>query len=123
MSIGNGTILSLMRRAGEPDGAPGGLTVGIVRGTWGLRVMELRALCACGGSRHVHRFEKNGQWAKNKLLICIDLTCPFMDLAHTYRTYRTRPRLFPNRREQDFSRFNKETTRERQSLRPPTRKP
>lgn len=53
----------------------------------------------------------NGQ--KNKLLICIDLTCPFMDLAHTHRTYRTRPRLFPNCREQDFSRFNKETTRER----------
>lgn len=101
-----------MRRAGEPDGAPGGLTGGVVRGTWGLRVMELRALCGGVADMFIDlRKMDNGQ--KNKLLICIDLTCPFMDLAHTYRTYRTRPRLFPNRREQDFSRFNKETTRER----------
>lgn len=93
VSLRNGTILSSLRRAGEPDGAALGLPGRVVEALVRQRAMGLRTL---SGDRAVHQLgEKwtmdngqwamgNGQWAEYlKLLIRMDLACPFTDKAHT----------------------------------------
>lgn len=92
VSLRNGTILSSLRGAGEPDGAVLGLPGRVVEALVRQRAMGLRAL---RDGRAVHRLgEKwtmdNGQWTENlKLLICMDLACPFAGLAHS--SISTRP--------------------------------